>query len=219
MPPNRGIGFSGMINPSVGVLYPEGNFACVSIDLFEGGRLRVGIQSADCGTSQNTVMAQFVAEELGIDADLIDVLHMDTDETPPDLGSAASRVTFVTGNAAIKTAKTFRAEIKARLARHWQVAEEDIAFKDGVAGYKDDNERRLTLAEIADLEGPFRVEDRHDIDLPRPDPSTGYGHYAATYGFGAQAVEVEIDPDTGHVKVLKVVVVQDIGRGHQPAGA
>ena len=216
MPPNRGIGFSGMINPSVGVLYPEGNFACVSIDLFEGGRLRVGIQSADCGTSQNTVMAQFVAEELGIDADLIDVLHMDTDETPPDLGSAASRVTFVTGNAAIKTAKTFRAEIKARLARHWQVAEEDIAFKDGVAGYKDDNERRLTLAEIADLEGPFRVEDRHDIDLPRPDPSTGYGHYAATYGFGAQAVEVEIDPDTGHVKVLKVVVVQDIGRVINP---
>ena len=161
-------------------------------------------------------MAQFVAEELGIDADLIDVLHMDTDETPPDLGSAASRVTFVTGNAAIKTAKTFRAEIKARLARHWQVAEEDIAFKDGVAGYKDDNERRLTLAEIADLEGPFRVEDRHDIDLPRPDPSTGYGHYAATYGFGAQAVEVEIDPDTGHVKVLKVVVVQDIGRVINP---
>ena len=216
MPPSRGIGFSGMINPSVGVLYAEGNFACVSIDLFADGRLRVGAQSADCGTSQNTVMGQFVAEELGLDPDMIDVIHMDTDETPPDLGSAASRVTFVTGNAAIKTAKTFRAEIQARLARHWQVAAEDIEFKDGVAGYKDDNERRLTLAEIADLEGPFRVEDRYDIDLPRPDPSTGYGHYAATYGFGAQAVEVEVDPETGHVTVLKVVVVQDIGRVINP---
>ena len=49
-----------MINPSVGVLYAEGNFACVSIDLLQDGRLRVGTQSADCGTSQNTVMAQFV---------------------------------------------------------------------------------------------------------------------------------------------------------------
>ncbi len=216
MPPNRGIGFSGMINPSVGVLYAEGNFAEVAIDLFADGRLRVGAQSADCGTSQNTVMGQFVAEELGIDPDLIDVIHMDTDETPPDLGSAASRVTFVTGNAAIKTARAFRAKVKARLARRWQVSAEDITFEDGVAGYKDDNERRLTLAEIADLEGPFRVEDRHNIDLPRPDPSTGYGHYAATYGFGAQAVEVEVNPETGHVTVLKVVVVQDIGRVINP---
>jgi CO/xanthine dehydrogenase FAD-binding subunit len=216
MPPNRGIGFAAMINPSVGVLYAEGNFACVSIDLLEDGRLRVGTQSADCGTSQNTVMAQFVAEELGLDTDVIDTLHMDTDETPPDLGSAASRVTFVSGNAAIKTAKTFRAEVAVRLARHWDVPVAEIDFADGIASYKDDNARRLTLAEIAALEGPFRVEDRHDIDMPRPDPKTGYGHYAATYGFGAQAAEVEIDPETGHVTVLKVVVVQDIGRVINP---
>lgn len=216
MPPNCGIGFAAMINPSVGVLYAEGNFACVSIDLLEDGRLRVGTQSADCGTSQNTVMAQFVAEELRLDPGLVDTLHMDTDETPPDLGSAASRVTFVSGNAAIKTAKSFRVEVAARLARRWGVPAEEIDFSDGIASYKDDNARRVTLAEIAALEGPFRVEDRHDIDMPRPDPKTGYGHYAATYGFGAQAVEVEIDPATGHVTVHKVVVVQDIGRVINP---
>ena len=216
MPPNRGIGFASMINPSVGVLYAEGNFACISIDLLADGRLKVGTQSADCGTSQNTVMGQFVAEELGVDPDQVDVLHMDTEETPPDLGSAASRVTFVSGNAAIKTAKTFRAELTRRLAAHWEVSPEEIAFADGIVSHKTDNERRLTLAEVADLEGPFRVEDRHDIDLPRPDPKTGYGHYAATYGFGAQAVEVEVDPTSGHVDVLKVVVVQDIGRVINP---
>ena len=216
MAPNRGIGFAAMINPSVGVLYAEGNFACVSIDLLGDGRLKVGTQSADCGTSQNTVMAQFVAEELGLDPAQIDVLHMDTDETPPDLGSAASRVTFVSGNAAIKTAKTFRSELKARLARLWDVPADEIDFSDGIASYKEDNARRLTLAEIAAALGPFRVEDRHDIDMPRPDPKTGYGHYAATYGFGAQAVEVEIDPATGHVTVLKVVVVQDMGRVINP---
>jgi len=216
MLPNRGIGFAAMINPSVGVLYAEGNFACVSVDLLNCGRLRVGTQSADCGTSQNTVMGQFVAEELGLKVEQIDVLHMDTDETPPDLGSAASRVTFVSGNAAIKTAKSFRAELKARLAERWDVPADEIDFVDGIASYREDNLRRLTLAEIAAELGPFRVEDRHDIEMPRADPKTGYGHYAATYGFGAQAVEVEIDPVTGHVSVLKVVVVQDIGRVINP---
>ena len=216
MPANRGIGFASMINPSVGVLYAEGNFACVSIDLLADGRLRVGAQSADCGTSQNTVIGQIVAEELGLDADRIDVLHMDTEETPPDLGSAASRVTFVTGNAAIKTAKTFRATLAERLAARWDVPADEIDFDDGIVSHRGDNARRLTLEEVAALEGPLRVEDRHDIDIPRPDPKTGYGHYAATYGFGAQAVEVEIDPATGHVSVLKVVVVQDIGRVMNP---
>ncbi len=216
LPPNRGIGFAAMINPSVGVLYAEGNFACVSVDLCDDGRLRVGTQSADCGTSQNTVMAQFVAEELALDPALVDVIHMDTDETPPDLGSAASRVTFVSGNAALKTAKTFRTELKSRLAEHWNVPADEIDFADGIASFKEDNARRLTLAEVAQLLGPFRVEDRHDIDMPRPDPKTGYGHYAATYGFGAQAAEVEIDPVTGHVTVIKIVVVQDIGRVINP---
>lgn len=216
MLPNRGIGFAAMINPSVGVLYAEGNFACVSVDLLDNGRLKVGTQSADCGTSQNTVMGQFVAEELDVDVAQIDVLHMDTDETPPDLGSAASRVTFVSGNAAIKTAKSFRAELKARLAKHWDVSAEEIDFSDGIASFREDNARRLTLAEIASELGPFRVEDRHDIEMPRPDPKTGYGHYAATYGFGAQAVEVEVGPETGKVTVLKVVVVQDIGRVINP---
>ncbi|PPR60073.1 MAG: 4-hydroxybenzoyl-CoA reductase subunit alpha [Alphaproteobacteria bacterium MarineAlpha4_Bin2] len=216
MPPNRGIGFASMINPSVGVLYAEGNFACVSIDLLVDGRLKIGTQSADCGTSQNTVLGQFVAEELGVDLEQIDVLHMDTKLTPPDLGSAASRVTFVSGNAAIKTANAFRDELVRRLAVRWGVSPGEIEFLDGIVSHKTDNARRLTLAEVANLEGSFRVEGRHDIDLPRPDSKTGYGHYAATYGFGAQAAEVEIDPVTGRIDVLKVVVVQDIGRVINP---
>ncbi len=216
MPLNRGIGFAAMINPSVGLLYAEGNFACVSIDLKDDGRLRVGTQSADCGTSQNTVLAQFVAEELNLTPDQVDVLHMDTKETPADLGSAASRVTFVSGNAAIKTAKAFRAELTRRLACLWSVPADDIMFADGISSFGTDNARRIDLADAAAQVGTFRVEERYDVDMPRPDPKTGYGDYAATYGFGAQAAEVEVDPTTGHVSVLKVVVVQDIGRVINP---
>jgi CO/xanthine dehydrogenase Mo-binding subunit/CO/xanthine dehydrogenase FAD-binding subunit len=214
--PNRGIGFASMINPSVGVLYPEGNFANVSLELTPEGRLLLGTQASDCGTGQNTVLAQMAAEALDVDDALIDVVHMDTELAPDDLGSAASRVTFVTGAAAVNSGRLLGAAIRTRLAEHWDVEPDEIALDDGWVSVSSNNARRLSWKELYALKGSLRVEGHHEIDLPRPDPQTGYGHYAATYGFGAQAAEVEVDPGTGHVRVLKVVVVQDIGRVINP---
>lgn len=214
--PWRGIGLGAMINPSVGVLYPEGNFANVGLELRADGTIRLATQAADCGTSQNTILAQFAAEELGISIERIDVLHMDTAEAPDDLGSAASRVTFVTGAAAIDAAKKLRSGIAGRLGALWDVAPGAIVFEDDMVGLAGDNERRIDWAGVASRVGTLAVEGRHEIDLPRSDPKTGYGHYAATYGFGAQAAEVEVDPETGHVRVLKIVVAQDMGRVINP---
>ena len=214
--PNRGIGFASMVNPSVGVLYPEGNFANVSLELTAQGRLLLGTQAADAGTGQNTVLAQLASEALDCDPTLIDVVHMDTELAPDDLGSAASRVTFVTGSAALNAGEMFRAAVLQRVSERWEVASEDLSLDDGWIRCGGDNERQLTWAELYALDGAMRVEGHHNIDLPRPDPATGYGHYAATYGFGAQAVDLEVDPVTGHVHVHKVVVVQDMGRVINP---
>jgi len=214
--PWRGLGIAAMINPSVGVLYPEGNFANVSLELRPDGRILLGTQTADCGTAQNTVLAQFAAEAMDVDLGCFDVLHMDTENAPDDLGSAASRVTFVSGAAAIVAGKEMVAAIKARLAERWAAAPEDIDFRDGIAGLRGDNSRRMSLAEFAAAEAPLKVVGRHDIELPRADPKTGYGHYAPAYGFGALAVEVEVDPGTGAVTILKIVSVQDIGRVINP---
>jgi CO/xanthine dehydrogenase Mo-binding subunit/CO/xanthine dehydrogenase FAD-binding subunit len=212
----RGIGVAAMINPSVGVLYPEGNFAHVSLDLRDDGTILLGTQTADCGTGQNTLLAQYAAEALDAPLEAFEVLHMDTRNAPDDLGSAASRVTFVSGAAAIAAGKEMAAELRRRLASRWGVEAGGVEFRDGVAFVAGDNRRRADLREIAALEGPVRVVGRHDIDLPRADPKTGFGHYAPTYGFGAQACEVEIDPATGAVKILKLVSVQDMGRVVNP---
>jgi CO/xanthine dehydrogenase FAD-binding subunit len=72
--------------------------------------------------------------------------------------------------------------------------------------------QHLSWAQVVAITGPLKVNGHHKLDQPLSDPKTGYGNYSATYAFGAQAVEVEVDPETGHVKVLKVVVVQDVGR-------
>ncbi len=214
--PYRGIGFGAMINPSVGVLYPEGNFANVAIALQGDGTFRLFTQAADCGTSQNTVLAQFAAEEIGVSVDQFDVVHMDTELAPDDLGSAASRVTFVTGAATIDAGKNIKKAVSEKLAAIWNTAAQTIEFEDGFIADGKNNERRLSWRQVAGLIGPLRVEGRHEIALQRSQPKTGYGHYAATYCFGAQAAEVEVDPETGKVRVLKVVSVLDIGKVINP---
>ena len=117
---------------------------------------------------------------------------MDTELAPDDLGSAASRVTFVTGAAAVDSGKRLGESIRDSLAERWDVAPDDVVLEDGWVTVGGDNARRLSFKELYAQEGSLRVEGHHEIDLPRPDPLTGYGHYAATYGFGAQAVEVEV---------------------------
>jgi CO/xanthine dehydrogenase FAD-binding subunit len=153
---------------------------------------------------------------LDCDDALIDVIHMDTEIAPDDLGSAASRVTFVTGSAAVDAGRRFRDAVSQRMSLRWNVSADEIALDDAGVSCGSVADKQLPWREVYELEGALRVEGHHEIDLPRPDPVTGYGHYAATYGFGAQAVEVEVDPGTGHVRVVKVVVVQDIGRVINP---
>lgn len=212
--PWRGVGLAAMINPSVGILYAEGNFANVRLDLRTDGRFLLATQNADCGTWQNTTLAQFVAQTLDIDVSAIDVVHMDTDEAPDDLGSAASRVTFMAGAAAIDACHLLMAQVREHLGTGIDAAA--IAFvTDGVQlpGRADGTPpRHLSWAEVAKATGPIEVNGHHKLTQPYPDPKTGYGNYSATYAFGAQAVEVEVDPETGHVTVLKVVSVQDVGR-------
>ncbi len=208
--PWRGVGVAAMINPSVGILYAEGNFANVSLELRPDGRFLLATQNADCGTWQNTTLAQFVAQTLDLDVSAIDVLHMDTDDAPDDLGSAASRVTFMAGAAAIDASNHLMAQVREQLAAQRGITADDIRFADdGVRLHADEH---LTWAQVAALTGPLKVNGHHKLDQPAPDPKTGYGNYSATYAFGAQAAEVEVDPETGHVKVIKVVAVQDVGR-------
>lgn len=214
LPPMRGVGIASMIHPSGSVLYAEGNFANTAIDLLPDGRLLIGTQTADAGTGQNTLLAQFVAQTLGISIERISVLHMDTERSPDDLGSAASRVTFVTGNAVIAAAKNLVAALSEKIALAAAVPTSEVTYTDGV--FQIAGEHLLTLDDAAAKYAPLRVEGRYAIDLARPDPKTGFGNYAAAYAFGAQAVEVSVDPETGHVTVVRVASVQDVGRVVNP---
>lgn len=211
LPKYRGIGVASMIHASGSVLYAEGNFSRIGLSVYPDGTLRLATQTADCGTGQNTLLAQILSDSLGVPMDCIDVLHMDTEESPDDLGSAASRVTFVTGNAAIDACRKLVAAVKEKLAQLWAVAPDAISYEAGRFLHPGQDEY-ATFAQVAQRFGTLKVEGYFEIDLKRPDPKTGYGNYAASYAFAAQTAEVEVDPETGHVRVLKIASVQDVGR-------
>ena len=217
--PNRGVGIAAMIHPSGGVIYEEGNYSNTRIELDAAGLFVVHTQTADAGTWQNTTLAQIAAEALGVTSEQVRVSHMNTDAAPADLGSAASRVAFVTGNATALAAQALRETMAAALALHWHCAPAEIAFADGRArhaGHAGNGGRSATPAQIAALCGALSAEAKYKTPGERPDPATGIGNYAAAYVFGAQAVEVEVDPGTGRVTIIKIVAAQDVGRALNP---
>jgi CO/xanthine dehydrogenase Mo-binding subunit/CO/xanthine dehydrogenase FAD-binding subunit len=214
--PYRGVGVAAMIHPSGGVIYQEGNYSNTRVALEAPGVFVVHTQTADAGTWQNTTLAQIAAEALGFPSELVVVSHMDTDNAPADLGSAASRVTFVTGNATKKAALALRERIATALALKWNCAPHDIIVSDGEVRLSSEPERKLNLSGLVELLGPLSEEAKYSTPGEMPDAATGYGNYAATYVFGAQAAEVEVDPSTGQVRILKMVVAQDVGRALNP---
>lgn len=214
--PLRGVGIASMIHPSGGVIYQEGNYANSRIELTADGRVVVHTQTADTGTWQNTTLAQIAAEALGIPTENVFVSHMDTDEAPDDLGSAASRVTFVTGNATLRAAEALKAKILTGLSRQWNCGVEYITIASGLARHATEPSRSADIREIATLIGPLIADGYFTTPGERPDPKTGEGNYAATYVFGAQAAEVEVDRDTGRISILRMAVAQDVGRALNP---
>src|SRR5690606_33141837 len=156
------------------------------IELSADGDLIVHTQTADAGTWQNTTLAQVAADALGVRTEQVRVSHMDTTNAPDDLGSAASRVTFVTGNATIRAAMLLKQEIQAPLARPWNCEAERIVIGNGEARQPHDPDRHLSFRKIAELWGPLVADGYFTTPGERPEPVTGEGNYAATYVFGAQ---------------------------------
>ncbi|MDR7402940.1 MAG: xanthine dehydrogenase family protein molybdopterin-binding subunit, partial [Armatimonadota bacterium] len=185
-----------------------------SVDLFSG--------AADIGQGADTVLAQIVAEELGVAVEDVHVLAGDTQQAGVlDLGSYASRVTFVAGNAARRAAADARQQLFSHLARHWNVPPDRLALRAGRVVTGPGEERSVTLAEAVRLvlnrEGVFLLgRGYYDAPSEKVDYRTGYGNSSPSYSFGAQVAEVQVDSRTGRVQVLRVWSAADCGRVLNP---
>ena len=171
------------------------------------GTVSLVVGSTDIGGTRTSVAMQF-AEALGIPVADVKPMVTDTDGVGYTDVTGGSRVTFATGWAAYETAQDVKRQLIERAARLWEIPESDIMFENGLFGSKSDSSKSLQFKELSSqldsTGGP--VMGRGTVDPP------GVGG-----AFATMIVDVEVDPETGKVEVLRCTMIQDAGKAIHPS--
>ena len=224
LPAGRGLGMacSHYVSGSAKPVHWTGEpHAVVNLKLDFDGGITVLTGAADIGQGSSTLLAQAVAEVLGLSLDRLRVIANDSVVTPKDNGSYSSRVSFMVGNAAVRAAQALRALLVTAAARRLGVDEAEVDCL-GELYRTADGERTVGYREVvtAALEdgGTLTVKGSWSTQVEVQGgkfkgAAVGTG---AGYSYAAQVVEVEVDEATGMVRVLRVWVAHDCGRAINP---
>lgn len=195
--------------------------AVVNLKLDFDGGITVLTGAADIGQGSSTLLTQIVAEVLLLPMARLRVVAADSALTPKDNGSYSSRVSFMVGNAALRAAEALRRTLVEAAARRLEVQPDDIEWlgeRCRVAG----TDRELAFAQVvqAALADAGTLTAKGTWSTP---PETQGGRFrgaavgsSAGFSYAAQAAEVEVDEDTGAVRVVHCWVAHDCGRAINP---
>lgn len=192
----------------------------VQLRLDRQGGVCVMCGSTDIGQGSDSILAYIVAEVLGIDPFDIRVITADTDLTPVDLGSYSSRVTLMTGNAAIQAAERARELLVMAVAEKLGVPIENLSLAERRVFDVENPDVGVSFAEAVVLaESKFGTIGTVGSYSPPRSPGkykgSGVGPSPA-YSYSATVAQVDVNPDTGIVVVEKVWIAHDIGRSINP---
>jgi len=207
---------------------PNDAASSVVLKFCEDGMLEVLISGIDYGQGLRTVAAQFAAEALDLPFDQVRVRGLpDTDLSPYDWQTVASRQTWATGNAVLRAAESCKQQLLAMAARAFDAPAARLRLADGRV-LDPETGRSLPLARLA---MGYQFDDGHAIGGPVAaaagfvpegliflDPETSQSPKpVAKWTFGCQGVELRVDPETGRFTVERIVGCYDVGKVVHPA--
>jgi xanthine dehydrogenase molybdenum-binding subunit len=202
--PNRGRGVA------TGFWFNAGGQSSATVNFHTDGTLSVVTGSVDIGGSR-AAMGMIAAEVLGVDVNDVRPIVADTDSVGHTDVTGGSRVTVATGLAVYNAAQDVLQQLKQRAAMIWERKPEEIEFNLGTFSLRGNGVPPLTLKQLA-------------TRLPRTGgPITGRSTLnaglvgAVGNAFAATCVDLEVDPDTGKVQILRCTVAQDVGRALHPS--
>ncbi len=199
--PHRGRGVAS------GFWFNGGGQSSAAISVNPNGTINLQEGSVDIGGSRAS-MAMIVAETLGLNAEDVNPSIPDTSSIGMTGGTGGSRVTYATGHACYKAAEDIKAEMCLRAARQLEVEEGDVEYQDGNFVCTSDPTKTLSFKEVAEQQGSTGgpLTSKGTIN------ASGAGNAFATH-----IVDVEIDAETGKVKILRFTAVQDVGKAIHPS--
>jgi len=214
--PGRGMGLAASAY-MCGALHPiyqtDTPHSGVQVKIDRSGRVTIFTGTADCGQGSNQMVAQIIAERLGVQPQDCTVIEADSDLCPVDLGSYSSRVTFMAGNAALDAADKLRALLVAAAADKLGVAPEDIVCRDrhlraGEASLSWTDAIELAESRFGTLGAtgsyrPPKIGSRFRRQSVGPSPA---------YSFTAQVADLSVDEETGIITIHKIWAAHDLGR-------
>jgi CO/xanthine dehydrogenase Mo-binding subunit len=188
-----------------------------ALKLNEDGSLNVLTSSVELGQGAKTVLAQIAAEALQVPFAAVSVSDPDTDLTPYDQQTSSSRTTFSMGAAIGKAAADLRQQLLERAAEILEAAVNDLVFTEGRVAVRGSPDRSLSYSEIVlrsgqgNLIGRGAFTTRGGLDL-----ETGQGIGSVHWHQGAIGCEVEVDAETGKIRVLQLAPTVFAGRVVNP---
>jgi CO/xanthine dehydrogenase Mo-binding subunit len=218
----RGVGVGCSLHVSGARQVADWDGSTMIVKFNPDGRAVIVCGEGDIGQGGTTVLTQIAAEVLGIPPEHITVTTADTDVTPFVWGPVASRLTFIAGNALIQACRAARAQILDIAGKLLEAAPDDLVIRDGVVHVAGSPDRRVTVGQACAAHLFRRDGDaifaRASWDAPTvvADKKTFRGNVSAAYSFAVQAVEVEVDIETGAVRVVDLVAADDVGRPLNP---
>jgi carbon-monoxide dehydrogenase large subunit len=196
---------------------PSGSSAIVKVS--QDGSVELLTSTVEIGQGAKTILSQMVAQELGVPVERITVAAPDTDTTPYDASTTSSRSTFHMGNAVRKAAKDAREQLFEIASEILDVGTEDLRAEKGEIYSNDNPGSRLSFAEV------IKKQYGAGLDIigkgsyyPLVEDGNG-GMWSASsifWMYGADYVEVEVDPETGQVKILRAIGAHDVGKAINP---
>jgi 4-hydroxybenzoyl-CoA reductase subunit alpha len=218
LPEGRGIGIACYTFTSGGIFNwfnTDLPFSEALVKVNEDGTVNLYTRAADLGQGSNTVLSQILAEELGIKLEDVKILAGDTETSTADLGAWSSRITIQAGNAVKRAALDAKGQIF-EIARESLGIKlhEELEAKEGRIYIRERPDKAISFAEAVcaakRAKGGMPVMGRGSY-TPR-----GKGMVSAAWSFGAQVAEIELDRETGIIRVLKLTTAHDCGKAINP---
>jgi CO/xanthine dehydrogenase Mo-binding subunit len=193
--------------------------AAAWVTLQADGTLLIRSGVTDLGAGQAASLCQIASEILGVALSDISVYIGDTALTPPAGGTYATRQLYMSGNAILRAARKLRDQLTPVAAKELGVPEDALVWVDGMVRTESGG-TGLSLPELVRAANEARV-DTSVLNTWRArsggfDPQKGQGHTYPDYTFGTHAAEVEVDIETGEVRLLKYAACHDVGRAINP---